>query len=112
MQVLRVPSKALRFTPEKILIGDKMTISDCSGEEKVWTLQGNTLTAHPVKTGITNGTYTEIVSGIQQGNDVVTEISLDHLANTQASPSSEGEGNTERSPFMPGPPGRNNNKRK
>lgn len=112
MQVLRVPSKALRFTPEKVLTGDKFVINDCQGEEKVWTLQGNTLTAHPVKTGITNGTYTEIVSGIQQGNDVVTEISLDHLSANQASPSAEEGGNSERSPFMPGPPGRNNNKRK
>ncbi len=60
--VLTVPGKALRFTPNKD-IAKGYKINDCQGEHKVWTLEGNTFTAHPVKIGISNGTLTEILSG-------------------------------------------------
>lgn len=112
MNVLRIPSKALHFTPEKMLVGNSMLIHDCAEETKVWTLQGNTLTAHPVKTGISNGVYTEILSGIQAGSEVVTEFSTSAPLHETDFPSAENVNNTERSPFMPGPPGKNNNKRK
>lgn len=110
-KTLRIPSKALRFAPEKILTEEELVIHDCPEQKKVWTLQGNTLTAHAVETGISNGTYTEIISGIQEGTEVVTEINLSLPATTHSARPAE-ENNTERSPFMPGPPGKNNNKRK
>lgn len=109
-QVLRIPSKALRFTPEKNLLGDEIVIQDCAEKEKVWTMQGNILSARPVKTGITNGIYTEIISGLQEGSEVVTEISIAPLHSHTAS-SEKGKDDAERSPFMPGPPGKNNNKK-
>lgn len=109
-QVLRIPSKALRFTPEKILLGDEIVIQDCAEKEKVWTMQGNILSARPVKTGITNGIYTEIISGLQEGSEVVTEISIAPLHSHTVS-SEKGKDDAERSPFMPGPPGKNNNKK-
>ncbi len=52
--VLSVPARALRFTPEKPLIGDNDIVKDCEGEHKIWTREGNTFTAHPVQIGITN----------------------------------------------------------
>lgn len=35
--VLSVPARALRFTPEKPLIGDKDIVKDCESEYKLWT---------------------------------------------------------------------------
>ena len=100
--VLTVPSKALRFTPEESLIG-KRTVTDCDSPHKVWTMDATGFTAHPVETGINDGTNTEIISGLEEGTQVVTETVL-----KGSLPSAEvSQGESERSPFMPGPPDRN-----
>lgn len=105
--VLTVPAKALRFTPNKEIAGGR-EIKDCAGTPKVWTLENNVFTAHPVKTGLSDGAKTEITEGLSEGTAVVTEAVV-------ASPfpeMSETEPQGERSPFMPGPPGRDKNKEK
>lgn len=105
--VLTVPAKALRFTPNKEIAGGRK-IKDCAGTPKVWTLENNVFTAHPVKTGLSDGAKTEIIEGLGEGTAVVTEAVV-------ASPfpeMSEAEPQGERSPFMPGPPGRDKNKEK
>ncbi|OUO21001.1 efflux RND transporter periplasmic adaptor subunit [Bacteroides sp. An322] len=105
--VLTVPAKALRFTPNKEIAGGR-EIKDCAGTPKVWTLENNVFTAHPVKTGLSDGAKTEIIEGLSEGTAVVTEAVV-------ASPfpeMSEAEPQGERSPFMPGPPGRDKNKEK
>lgn len=104
--VLIVPNKALRFTPDPQLAKNK-TINDCEAQYKVWTVSETGFTAHPVQTGMKDGTHTEIISGIQEGMSVVTETVL------HSSPSAADftEASTERSPFMPGPPGSNKKKK-
>lgn len=72
--VLAVANKALRFTPTKETVGKDMKIVDCKGKNKVWTLNGNTLTAHPVTIGQSDGINTEITKGLKQGEKIVTEI--------------------------------------
>lgn len=72
--VLAVANKALRFTPTKETVGKDMKIVDCKGKNKVWTLNGNTLTAHPVTIGQTDGINTEITKGLKLGDKIVTEI--------------------------------------
>ena len=72
--VLAVANKALRFTPTKETVGKDMKIVDCKGKNKVWTLNGNTLTAHPVTIGQSDGINTEIIKGLKQGDKIVTEI--------------------------------------
>lgn len=72
--VLAVANKALRFTPTKETVGKDMKIADCKGKNKVWTLNGNTLTAHPVTIGQSDGINTEITKGLKQGDKIVTEI--------------------------------------
>ena len=72
--VLAVANKALRFTPTKETVGKNMKIVDCKGKNKVWTLNGNTLTAHPVTIGQSDGINTEITKGLKQGDKIVTEI--------------------------------------
>lgn len=72
--VLAVANKALRFTPTKETVGKDMKIVDSKGKNKVWTLNGNTLTAHPVTIGQSDGINTEITKGLKQGDKIVTEI--------------------------------------
>lgn len=72
--VLAVANKALRFTPTKETVGKDMKIVDCKGKNKVWTLYGKTLTAHPVSIGQTDGMHTEITKGLKAGQQIVTEI--------------------------------------
>ena len=110
--VLSVPNKALRFVPEKPLIGANDIVNDCKGKHKLWTREGNTFTAHPVEIGISNGMSTEIISGISEGAKIVTEATIGAMPgeNMEAGPNQQSGG--ERSPFMPGPPGskKKNNK--
>ena len=72
--VLAVANKALRFTPTKETVGKDMKIVDCKGKNKVWTLNGNILTAHPVTIGQSDGINTEITKGLKQGDKIVAEI--------------------------------------
>ena len=105
--VLSVPAKALRFTPAVPLVGSNAVVKDCEGEHKVWTREGDTFTAHPVSIGISNGIVTEITGGINEGTQIVSDAVISTGADTAVA---EGQGDGERSPFMPGPPG--NNKKK
>ena len=100
--VLSVPSKALRYTPTVETIGKKYKIQDCNGKNKVWTLEGNVLKAHAVKIGISDGSHTEIISGISNGVQVITE--LKEIMPEGGDEAAQNE--TERSPFAPGPPGK------
>ena len=103
--VLCAPARALRFNPEKPLIGDNDIVKDCEGEHKLWTREGNTFTAHPVKIGISNGVNTEIISGINEGTVVVTEATIGSMSGSGAPDMSQEAPGGEKSPFMPGPPG-------
>ena len=103
--VLCAPARALRFNPEKPLIGDNDIVKDCEGEHKLWTRKGNTFTAHPVKIGISNGVNTEIISGINEGTIVVTEATIGSMPGSGAPDMSQEAPGGEKSPFMPGPPG-------
>lgn len=103
--VLSVPTKALRFTPAKETVG-KMKIKDISNaKNKVWTIEGNNIVAHQVNIGMSDGTHTQIVSGIKQGQKVITgvDVKTDDAA-------ADGSNSSESSPFAPGP--RKNNKKK
>lgn len=104
--VLSVPSKALRFTPDQTLVGKEAKIVDCNAPHKLWTRDGNTFTAHAVQIGITNGIRTEILSGIGEGQQVV----LDAVAAGGKSDVSADSSNQNSSPFMPKHP--SNNKKK
>ncbi len=97
--VLSVPSKALRFTPNELLLKDDEKVIDCEAENKVWVRDGKNFKAIAVEIGNTNGTYTEIKSGISKGTEVITEFELNET---------EEEETTASNPFMPGP--KNNNK--
>ncbi len=104
--VLSVPAKALRFIPEAPLIGPEDVVIDAPGKAKLWTREERTFTAHPVETGISNGIYTEIVSGIAEGTRVVTDAVVGAMPgeNGNEAPGNGGQQGT-TNPFMPSRPG-------
>ena len=99
--VLAVPSKALRFMPNEALLKEGQSVEDIEAVHKVWTLNDNIFKAHQVEVGTSNGILTEIVSGINEGTDVLTDFSIE---NDDVAADQGQAGN----PFMPRP--RNNNR--
>jgi len=92
--VLKVPNSALRFTPTQTVQSEKSTgivasllprVPFRSGQKKakaidsqspqVWLLQNNAPVAVAVKTGLTDGSYTEILEGdLKVGAQVITDV--------------------------------------
>ena len=97
--VLAVPSKALRFTPNEALLTEQQKVEDCEGDFKVWTKEGDVFKAHKVEVGTTNGMMTEIVTGLSEG----TEVLVDFTISGGDVPAQEQQA---QNPFMPRP--RNN----
>src|SRR5574344_2473491 len=99
--VLCVPSKALRFTPTKELVGPDDKIVDCNGKNKVWTREGKVFKAHAIEIGLNDGTNTEITSGIKRGSVVITDMNVGSMPGEQASTSEQSSDSKESSPFAP-----------
>ena len=103
--VLSVPSKALRFTPQKETVGKMKIVDVANAKNKVWTIEGNFIVAHKVNIGMTDGTNTQIVGGIAEGTKIVTGLNV--MGGEEEKPM---EAQGESSPFAPGPPGKNKKK--
>lgn len=103
--VLSVPSKALRFTPQKETVGKMKIVDVANAKNKVWTIEGNSIVAHKVNIGMTDGTNTQIVGGIAKGTKVITGLNV-----TGGEEKMPMEAQGEKSPFAPGPPGKNKRK--
>lgn len=103
--VLSVPSKALRFTPQKETVGKMKIVDVANAKNKVWTIEGNSIVAHKVNIGMTDGTNTQIVGGIAEGTKVITGLNV--MGGEEKMPM---EVQDEKSPFAPGPPGKNKRK--
>lgn len=103
--VLSVPSKALRFTPQKETVGKMKIVDVANAKNKVWTIEGNSIVAHKVNIGMTDGTNTQIVGGIAEGTKVITGLNV--MGGEEKMPM---EAQGEKSPFAPGPPGKNKRK--
>ena len=99
--VLSVPNKALRFTPSEVLLKKEESISDVKAAHKLWVKEGNVFKAIPVELGTTNGSLTQILSGVSAGTRVLTDM--------QSAICTEEEDNKGGNPFMPHP---KNNKKK
>lgn len=103
--VLSVPSKALRFTPQKETVGKMKIVDVANAKNKVWTIEGNSIVAHKVNIGMTDGTNTQIVGGIAEDTKVITGLNV--MGGEEKMPM---EAQGEKSPFAPGPPGKNKRK--
>ena len=102
--ILVVPTKALRFIPNEMLLSPNQKIEDVEAAQKVWTLEGDIFKAHAVQTGTTNGIHTEIVSGISEGTDVLTDFSINKGEEQQEEQATN--------PFMPRPRNNKQNQKK
>lgn len=92
--VLTVPSQAVNFNPGNEPVDTKDTV--------VWVLsQANLPVRRQIKTGNSNNTYTEVVSGLSEGEKVITGKNTP--SSRLSTPSDSG---TETSPFMNQPPRR------
>ncbi len=103
--VCAVPVKALRFNPNEIMLSPDEKIVNCDAKNKVWVKQGQTIRAIAVETGISDGTMTEIISGLKAGETVIIGNKSNGMPNDE-----ESEEEESTNPFMPGPPGKNKNK--
>ena len=103
--VLAVPSKALRFIPNEALLQADQKIEDVDAPQKVWTLKDNVFKAHKVETGTSNGTLTEIVSGISEGDEVLVDFTLNNNGDEEQDAKAQ-------NPFMPRPRNNRNNQQK
>ena len=104
--VLAVPSKALRFMPNEAFLQKGETIEDCDAPYKLWTREGSVFKAHKVEIGTTNGIMTEIVSGIKEGVEVLTDFNISGGVTTET------EQQQTSNPFMPRPGGNNKSNNK
>ena len=103
--VLAIPSKALRFTPNEALLSKDQKIEDVEAPAKVWTLKDNVFKAHVVEPGTSNGMMTEIVSGLSEGTEVLVDFTL-------SGGDMEDAGQQTQNPFMPRPRNNRNQQKK
>lgn len=113
---LLVPVAALRFSPRQFADAKNLP-SPAEGIKAphptdstrvLWTVSGDVLTPVTVTTGASNGSMMQITSGITEGTTVAVDYAT---SGKEASADAEqSDDDTERSPFAPGPPGRNKKK--
>jgi len=121
--VLCVPSKALRFKPDSALMATYLKNSPNdennssmkkstaatnknNGQEysELWVKVGNSIHPVRVQVGINDDIHAQIISGLQEGEEVV--ITMTSSGNSDSSSSKTTTGTTSKSPFMPTPPKR------
>ncbi len=98
--VLAVPVRALRFTPE----------NEKYQENSVWRqLRDETLERVSVVTGVSDGVQTEILEGLSQGDRIVTGTRL--VSSKAKADAKNQQPQANNNPFMPRRPERGENKR-
>ena len=98
--VLAAPAKALRFTPNDAMLNEGETITDVEAQHKLWVKEGANIKALAVEVGMTNGTLTQILSGVSAGTKVLTDVQNGMPEENEESASN---------PFMPHPRNNRNN---
>lgn len=105
--VMAVPLKALKFKPETMDEEQKdlpvPQPADTKGKPSIWIVRDGKLIQTPVETGLSNGIYQQITSGLKSGDKVALQYNI-----ISAKPE---KGNAEENPFMPKPPGANKKKK-
>ncbi|KKB46289.1 MULTISPECIES: efflux RND transporter periplasmic adaptor subunit [Parabacteroides] len=106
--VLTVPTKSLRFVPEEeLLLGTGLTAENSAqeapaGKRLIWVKQGQQLLPKVITVGSTSGNMIEVTDGLTEGEEIAVDMASNGAAPVAAA--------TEKSPFMPGPPGGNKKK--
>lgn len=66
--ILKIPNAALRFRPQG-LEKDKIPVKG----KGVWILENNRPVRKEIVTGISDGSFTEVISGLKEGDNVIVE---------------------------------------
>lgn len=118
---LAVPAEALTFTPDEQVLkamrknmpkpdemtqhpeGERPQMGHGNGTapQMVWVKNGNNMMPRPVEIGMSDVAYRIVKNGLQTGDSVV--LSAQFMVREKTKKTGE-------NPFMPGPPGRRNNK--
>lgn len=110
--VLTIPNKALQFMPHdypdaKGLPTVKDSVPDFKPQgadrRQIWVVEGDRLEPKVITIGASNGAFTSVESGVDEGMTVALEYSV---AQDKSLPGPSNE----QSPFAPQPPGRNKKK--
>ena len=107
--VLTIPTKSLRFVPEEeLLVGTGLIAENTAqeapaGKRLVWVKEGQQLHPKAVTVGSTSGNMIEVIDGLNEGEEIAVDLTSDAPAQAAAP--------TEKSPFMPGPPGSDKKKK-
>lgn len=102
--VLTVPTKSLRFVPEAKILGELgLTVANenteaPAGKRLVWIKNGTGLQPKAITVGSTSGSFIEVTEGLSEGEEIVVDLEAASVVPVAS---------TEKSPFMPGPPGSN-----
>ena len=119
---LGVPAEAFNFTPDEQVLkamrkpgkpdgdgtkpqGEGPMMNEggqSSGMSMVWIKNGNDMMPRPVKVGMSDVAYKIVEQGLREGDSVV--LSAQYVAKEKQAKKGE-------NPFMPGPPGKNRNKK-
>lgn len=107
-----IPNKALQFIPHDYPdVKDLPTAADSipefvpqsSSQRRIWVVDGNRLVPTTITVGASNGAFTSVEKGLEEGATVALEYSM--MADMPLA-----EPSNEQSPFAPQPPGRNKKK--
>ncbi len=107
--VVRIPAAALRFRPNDetlSALGVTAPAAQRQAGGTVWQAAGSSIAPVRVRTGITDGTYIEVVEGLAEGAQVVTRVATATSGSSSSASSSGANRSTSSSPLVPsGPPG-------
>ena len=96
--ILLAPLKAFRFTPETDPENPQTTLAPQTGEKVVWLQTAEGIVPKVIKVGVSDGIYTEVKEGIQEGSRLIVGVQRNKKIVPQG-------GNEESNPFMPPRPG-------
>ena len=95
--ILLAPLKAFRFTPETDPENPQTTLAPQTGKV-VWLQTAEGIVSKVIKVGVSDGIYTEVKEGIQEGSRLIVGVQRNKKIVPQG-------GNEESNPFMPPRPG-------
>ena len=98
--ILLAPLKAFRFTPKTAPENPQTTQAPQAGkgEKVVWLQTAEGIVPKVIKVGVSDGIYTEVKEGIQEGSRLIVGVQRNKKIVPQ-------RGNEESNPFMPPRPG-------
>lgn len=98
--ILLAPLKVFRFTPETDPENPQTTLAPQTGkgEKVVWLQTAEGIVSKVIKVGVSDGIYTEVKEGIQEGSRLIVGVQRNKKIVPQG-------GNEESNPFMPPRPG-------